>query len=264
MSLACSPPNQSSYYRCVLSNRPHPLKKVDHLAAIVTFRRGQEIYGQGQSAHYWYFVLSGAARRCVFRADGRRQIVELLLSGDFFGFTAGDEYESSVEGIGNETVVAAYPRRRVEVAAESDSDLTRQIYKVALEATSRLQSQLLIVGRITAPEKVGSFILEMAMRLSRGRSDTVVLPITRYDIAEYLAVSAETVSRSLTDLKRRGLIQMSGTREVKIIDRDSLEDCKRTAMSGTADCQKRNRNPLLRPDCREHCDTDSLGKLPDA
>jgi CRP-like cAMP-binding protein len=82
------------------------LKKGDHLAAIVTFRRGQEIYGQGQSAYYWYFVLSGVARRCVFTADGRRQIVELLLSGDFFGFTAVDEYDSVSRGLPPIRVVA--------------------------------------------------------------------------------------------------------------------------------------------------------------
>ena len=113
-----------------------------------------------------------------------------------------------------------------------------------------IHTQLLIVGRITAPEKVGSFILEMAMRLSRGRSDIVALPITRYDIAEYLAVSVETVSRSLSDLKHRGLIQMSGTREVKIIDREALEDCKRSAVSRvtTLDRQRRDRNSPPRPD----------------
>jgi CRP/FNR family transcriptional regulator, nitrogen fixation regulation protein len=152
----------------MLSNRPHPLKKVDHLAVIASFQHGQEICGQGQSADYWYFVISGVARRCVFRSDGRRQIVDLLLSGDFFGFTVGEEYDFSVEATGKETVVAAYPRRGVELAANSDSDLARQIYRMAFEAISRLQSQLLIVGRITAAEKVGSFILEMATRLSHG------------------------------------------------------------------------------------------------
>jgi CRP/FNR family nitrogen fixation transcriptional regulator len=247
---ACAPANHATYYRCILSNRPHSLQKVDHLAVISPFQRGQEICGQGQSADRWYFVISGAARRCVFRPDGRRQIVDLLLSGDFFGFTAAEEYDFSAEAIGKETVVAAYPRRRIEVAAESDSDLARQIYRTALESISRIQSQLLIVGRITAPEKVGSFILEMAARLSRGRSDTVALPITRYDIAEYLAVSVETVSRSLSDLKRRGLIQMSGTREVKIIDRDALVDRKRSAMSRVTslDRQRQDRNSPPRPD----------------
>src|ERR1700730_14442467 len=227
ISSACQHSNRATYYRHMLSNRPHPLQKTDHLAAIMEFQRGQEVCSQGQPADYWYFVVSGAARRCVFRPDGRRQIIDLLLSGDFFGFTAGKEYDFSVEAIARDTVVAAYPRRRVEFAADSDPELAREIRRIAFEAISRLQAQLLILGWITAPEKVGSFILEMAMRLSRGRADSVALPITRYDIAEYLAVSVETVSRSLTDLKRRGLIQMPGTRTVNILDRHALEDSER-------------------------------------
>jgi CRP/FNR family nitrogen fixation transcriptional regulator len=89
---------------------------------------------------------------------------------------------------------------------------------------SRLQSQLLIVGRVTAPEKVGSFLLDMAGRLSPGHPDNVMLPVSRYDIADYLAVSVETVSRSLTDLKHRGVIAFSGTRSVRIVDRGALDD----------------------------------------
>jgi CRP/FNR family nitrogen fixation transcriptional regulator len=108
--------------------------------------------------------------------------------------------------------------------ADSDPRVSREIRQAAFEALSRLQSQLLIVGRITALEKVGSFILEMAARLSRASSRSVALPVSRYDIADYLAVSVETVSRSLTDLKHRGVIRMSGTRTLEIMDRDALED----------------------------------------
>jgi CRP/FNR family nitrogen fixation transcriptional regulator len=234
--------NHATYYRRILTNRPHSLQKLDHLALIMSFQRGQQICSQGQPADYWYFVVSGAARQCVFRPDGRRQIVGLLLTDDFFGFTAGEKHDFSVEAIAKETVLAAYPRRRVEGAADSDAELTRQIRRIAFQAISRLQSQLLVLGRITAPEKVGSFILEMAMRSSRGLTDSVTLPITRYDIAEYLAVSVETVSRSLTDLKRRGLIKMSGPRMVRIIDRDALEECERVpANSSTVlNCRRPN------------------------
>jgi CRP/FNR family nitrogen fixation transcriptional regulator len=82
----------------------------------------------------------------------------------------------------------------------------------------------MILGRITAQEKVGSFILAMADRLSNGHSDRVTLPISRYDIADYLAVSVETVSRALSELKQRGLIRFTGTRVIQIIDREALED----------------------------------------
>jgi CRP/FNR family transcriptional regulator, nitrogen fixation regulation protein len=247
MSSACQQSNHATNYRRILSNRTHSLQKVDHLALIMSFQRGQEICGQGQPADYWYFVVSGAARCCVFRPDGRRQIVGLVLADDFFGFIPGEEYDFSVEAIAKETVVAAYPRRRVEAAADSDAYLARQIRRIAFDAISRLQSHLLILGRITAPEKVGSFILEMAMRSSRGNTDSVTLPITRYDIAEYLAVSVETVSRSLTNLKQRGLIKMSGTRKIRIIDRDALEKCEGPSVGLSTELSYRRPNPDVRP-----------------
>ena len=76
--------NSIAYKRHLLSNRPHPLENLDALAAIVSFHRGQEICSEGQSLEHWYFLISGAARRCAIRSDGRRQIVDLMLPGDFF------------------------------------------------------------------------------------------------------------------------------------------------------------------------------------
>jgi CRP-like cAMP-binding protein len=155
--------------------------------------------------------------------------VDLLLPGDVFGFTSGDEYDYTVEAIAEGTVVAAYPRKRVETLADSDPQLAREIRQIAFLALARLQAQLLILGRITALEKVGSFIVELATRLTAGRGNTVALPMSRYDIADYLAVSVETVSRALTDLKHRGVIQLSGTRIVRIIDRNALEEGEQRA-----------------------------------
>jgi CRP/FNR family nitrogen fixation transcriptional regulator len=227
-----STPTNGAYYRNLLSNRPHPLKSLDSIATIMTCHRGQEICREDQPAEHWYFVISGVVRRCVLRADGRRQIVGLLLPGDFFGFTAGDEYDYTAEAIAEGTVLASYPRRRVEALADSDPSLARELRQVTFEAMSRLQAQLLILGRITALEKVGSFILEMETRLSHGGGDSIALPVSRYDIADYLAISVETVSRSLTDLKHRGVIKLSGTRTVKIVDRDVLEDGEHNEWSG--------------------------------
>jgi CRP/FNR family nitrogen fixation transcriptional regulator len=219
-----STPSSSAYCRSLLSNRPHPLKSLDPIATITTVHRGQEVCREAQPAEYWYFVISGVVRRCVLRTDGRRQIVSLLLPGDFFGFTPADEYDYTAEAVAEGTILASYPRRRVEALADSDPSLARELRQVAFEAMSRLQEQLLILGRITALEKVGSFLLEMEKRLSKGRGDRVALPVSRYDIADYLAVSVETVSRSLTDLKHRGVIKLSDTRTVEIIDREVLED----------------------------------------
>jgi CRP/FNR family nitrogen fixation transcriptional regulator len=205
--------------------RPHPLQSLDSLAVLTHCRRGQEICSPARPADTWYLVIAGTARRYVVRTDGRRQILDLLFPGDFFGFSARDEYDFVVESVSEGTLVAAYPRRRVELLADSDPRLAREIRQVTFEALSRLQSQLVMLGRITALEKVSSFLLDMAARSSEGSAGIVILPISRYDIADYLALSVETVSRSLTDLKHRGIIKLSGTRCVMITDRKALELC---------------------------------------
>ena len=217
-------PNAFANSRHVKANTPHPLQCLDAIAAIRSCHMRQEICRQGQVANTWYRVLAGAASCCIIKSDGRRQIVDLLFPGDFFGFTARTEYDYSVETAATGTIVAGYPRKRVETLADSNPRLTREIRQVAFEALSRRHEQLLIVGRITVQQKVGSFILAMADRLSPAGSDRVTLPISRYDIADYLAVSPETVSRALSDLKQRGLIRFAGTRIIEIIDREALED----------------------------------------
>jgi len=226
--------NGAAYYRNLLSTQPHPLQTLDALAVIVPYHRGQEICSQGQSVEHWYFLISGAARRCAIRPDGRRQIVDLLLPGDFFGLAFGDQSDVTIEAVAENTVVASYPRPRIEVLADSDPKIARELRDIAFKALSRMQAQLLILGRITALEKVGSFLLEMSARLSNGDTERVALPISRYDIADYLGVSVETVSRALSDLKQRGAIKLLSTRTVSIVHRDVLEEGERDVRANAA------------------------------
>ena len=142
--------------------------------------------------------------------DGRRRIVDFLLPGDFFGFSAREEHHLEVEAVTEDTVVARYPRRRVETLAECDPDVGRYIRHLAFESISRLEARIGILGRVTAIEKVSAFLLEMAQRSLNGPSTVVVLPMSRNDIADYLALSVETVSRALTDLKQLGVVALAG------------------------------------------------------
>src|SRR5205807_9329663 len=117
------------------------------LASVKRYGCDQEICGEACPAGYWFPVISGGARQCVTRADGRRQIVELLFPGDFFGFCARTEYDFSVEAVAEGTRIACYPRKRIE-AAEREPALARALRMLAFEAISRSQAQLLIVGRL--------------------------------------------------------------------------------------------------------------------
>jgi CRP/FNR family nitrogen fixation transcriptional regulator len=121
-------------------------------------------------------------------------------------------------------VLASYPGQRVELLAERDAQFARELREVAFQSLTRSQAQLLILGGLTALEKVGSFLLSLDGRAANARSGQVVLPVSRYDIADYLAVSVETVCRSLTDLRQRGVITLAGKRTVKILNRRALED----------------------------------------
>jgi CRP-like cAMP-binding protein len=192
------------------------------LARRARYHRDQEVCGQSQPAQYFYEVLSGVGRRYVVRMNGSRQIVDLLLPGDFCGLTAGPEHDSTIEAVMEGTVIAAYPRHDVEAVANTDHDIARDMRELAFASSSRLQNQLLILGKVTAVEKVGAFLLEMMARLPKDQEDEIILPVSRYDIADYLALSVETVSRALSDLKGRGIISFVGTRQVKIIDKHAL------------------------------------------
>jgi CRP/FNR family transcriptional regulator, nitrogen fixation regulation protein len=101
--------------------------------------------------------------------------------------------------------------------------LARELREIASQSLARTRSQLMILGGITAVEKVGSFLLSLDGRTSNERG-RVELPLTRYDIADYLAVSVETVCRAITDLQQRGVIALVGARTIKILNRDALED----------------------------------------
>jgi CRP/FNR family nitrogen fixation transcriptional regulator len=145
-----------------------------------------------------------------------------MLPGDFF-FVVNRHDDLTVEAIAEDTALASYLGQRVEQLAQRDTEFARELRDVAFQALSRIQDQLLIVGGVTAVEKVGSFLLALASRSSGGASQ-VVLPLTRYDIAEYLAVSVETVCRSFTSLQQRGAIRLAGKRTVRIINRNVLEE----------------------------------------
>ena len=223
---------------------------LDALAVASRFQRDEEIYPQQGSVGCWYRVISGAARRFILRADGRRQTVDLLLPGDFFGFGVRGMHAFTAEAIVADTVIARYPASRIETLAASDARAARELSGIVVSAMSRLHSLLLILGRTTAEQKVGSFLLHMLERVGSGAVDRRTLPVTRYDVADYLALSVETVSRALTGLKERGVISLSGPRKIGIIDRDALEN------------ERDGGEALARPPVVERCKSSPLREVP--
>ena len=198
---------------------------MESFTKIIRCRRGEEIYRQGDTIEYWYKVVSGVVRTFSVLGNGRRQIVELLLPGDFFGFAGPDVYAFTAEAALQRTGVARYSRHRAEMLADSDPHLGRRIRELAFEAIFRSQMRTLIFGQITATNKVGRFVIELAKRQFGNDADTIDLPVSRYDIADYLGLSVETVCRALTCLQHSGVIAFAGAHRLRIVNHHALGGC---------------------------------------
>ena len=196
---------------------------MESLGTLRTYDVDEAVYCQDEVAAFWYLLVGGAARKCTQMADGRRQIMDFLLPGDMFGFDAGARRETSVECVAPNTKVARYQRPQMESLMEADAQTARRVREIAFDSIDRLQSRMILLGRSRALERVCGFLLDMAHRAQIESEGTVALPMSRYDIADYLAIAVETVSRSLTTLRSERVITFFDTRHFRIVNRGALE-----------------------------------------
>jgi CRP-like cAMP-binding protein len=184
----------------------------------ISYARDVEIYGEGEPSEYFYKVLSGAVRIYRILVDGRRQICTFNMRGEFFGFEAESIHGSSAEAVVNSEVLVI-KRSTVMLAAEHDIEVTRQIWSITDAELKRVQAHVLLLIK-TAKERVAAFLVEMA---ARAPDDIEVeLPMCRQDIADYIGLTIETVSRMLADLEQRGAISLPNTRRVILRNREAL------------------------------------------
>jgi CRP-like cAMP-binding protein len=190
----------------------------------MTVARGREIYAEGSPATHFYAVARGAVRICKLMADGRRQITEFAVAGDMFGLDGAAQHLLGAEAITDVTLLR-YARRSVEALAERESAVARTMQAVALRQLAAAQMQMVLLGRKTARERVASFLLDFANRTTIARQDFVLdLPMSRYDVADHLGLTVETVSRVLTGMRRNGLIAMEDAQHIRIRDRARLAE----------------------------------------
>lgn len=192
---------------------------IELMGARMTFDRNSEIYGETEPAEYLYKVVSGAVRTCKVTADGRRQIGGFYLPGDIFGLEAGEAHVFSAEAIGEATVIVV-KRKPLMALAERDGEVARQLWASTAAELARAQARLLLLIK-SAYERVAGFLLEMAARSPR--RDRIDLPMTRQDIAEYLGLTIETVSRTFSSMQEAALIELAASRRVLLSNRPALE-----------------------------------------
>lgn len=192
--------------------------QIDMMGAPMGFGRNSEIYGEGEQADYLYKVLSGAVRTYKVLADGRRQIGGFHLPGDVFGLEAAEQHTLSAEAM-VESKILVVKRSALMALAARDSDVARELWTLTGRELARVQEHILLLVR-TAQERVATFLLEMAERRPAG--DAVDLPMSRQDIADYLGLTIETVSRTLTALENEAAIELSNSRRIVLRNRPAL------------------------------------------
>jgi CRP-like cAMP-binding protein len=196
---------------------------MESLGSLRRYGAGETVYCRDEATDYWYQIVGGAARQCTQMWDGRRQIVDFLLPGDLFGFHAAARHDSCVECVVSNTTVLRFQRPQMESLMESDPQLARRVREMAFDSIDRMRSRTILLGCSRALERVCGFLLEMADRRQVETGEMVALPMSRYDIADYLAIAVETVSRSLTTLRSKQVIAFFDTRHFRIVNRKALE-----------------------------------------
>ena len=191
---------------------------VEMMGAPMPFSRNAEIYGENEPADYLYKVISGAVRTYKVLSDGRRQIGGFYLPGDIFGLECGEEHSFSAEAI-TECKVLVIKRSSLVSLAARDGDVARQLWTMTAGELQRAQDHIMLLIK-TAQERVAGFLLEMAGRsVSTGE---IELPMSRQDIADYLGLTIETVSRTLTQLEKSAAIAVPTSRRIVLRNRAAL------------------------------------------
>lgn len=179
------------------------------LGVTMPFEKGEEVYGEGEKAECVYRVLGGAVRTYNILKDGRRQIGGFYLPGDLFGLEADERYSMSAEAVVNSNVLVIR-RKSIMAAAQRDPRILSMLLGATSRELNRARDHALLLVK-TAQERVAAFLLEMASRLP---GESVELPMCRQDIADYLGLTIETVSRTLTQLGNLQTIEIPSSRRI--------------------------------------------------
>ena len=193
-------------------------ESIELMGAAMPFARNGEIYGENEPAEYLYKVISGAVRTYKVLNDGRRQIGAFYLPGDIFGLEIGEVHSFSAEAI-VECKVMLIKRSSVVTLAGRSHDVANQLWTMTAKELQRAQAHIMLLIK-TAQERVAGFLLEMASRAPAG--NTVELPMSRQDIADYLGLTIETVSRTLTQLENSAAISVPSSRRIVLRNQAAL------------------------------------------
>ena len=192
-------------------------KRLATITRTINIKPHCSIFDEGDPAEYVYTITAGTVKVYKLLGDGRRQITGFLFAGDFLGLIHNEAYAYSAEAL-VATRLCRFPRRSLEALLVEIPHLEQRLLAMASHELAAAQDQMVLLGRKSARERVVSFILMLSNSAIRhGRpGDPVFLVMSRTDIADYLGLTTETVSRAFTSLKKQGVIELLDEKQIRL------------------------------------------------
>jgi len=204
---------------------PAQLLEINRQSSRKTFETGHELLGQGELVPYYANILSGVIKLSKMMSDGRQQIVGLQFAPDFLGRPFNAESNMTAEAA-TDVEICLFPRRIVDRMISEVPNMERKLHGQSLKELDEARDWMLTLGRKSAQEKVASFLYLIATHIDpeKGDASCFDLPLSRADIADFLGLTIETVSRQMTKLKKEGIIRIENNRHITVPDLEALND----------------------------------------
>jgi CRP/FNR family nitrogen fixation transcriptional regulator len=185
------------------------------IGTVTLFERNDTIFSEGDVASHAYKVVNGGVRLYKLLPDGRRQIAEFILAGEYFGIDDLERRDLTAEAMSDTTAIC-YARTRLERLGDEDSTVRAELYSTLRHDLWAAKNHVMILGRQSASERIASFLVYLMDRRSSVECATLDLPMSRRDIADYLGLTIETVSRVFSALKRQGIIAILNRQQIQV------------------------------------------------
>ena len=180
-------------------------------------KAGSYLYFEGDKVDWLYQVTSGVLRLTRLLEDGRRQVIAFGYPGDIVGFPCGGLHHTDCDVL-VDAQLQPYRRSLLE-SGEGDPELHQQLLQAALREISAMQDHFMMLGRKSAVEKVASFLCVLTNRVGKdlGNYKQVDLPMRRGDIADFLGLTTETISRTLTQMRKSRIIEINNIHTIIVL-----------------------------------------------
>ncbi|MFO1144241.1 MAG: helix-turn-helix domain-containing protein [Amaricoccus sp.] len=206
---------------------PRPAAARGPISNELRLSRGETLFFEGGEAEHFFELVRGTLRCCRISQDGRRQIHRFAAAGELLGISGEQRYGYSAEAV-TEIVVRRYRLDGLDARMADDAAFGRRVLQALRDELAATRRQMMLLGRMSATERLATFLLTLSER-SAAAGGCLNLPMTRSDIADYLGLTIETVSRKMNELHASGVIRLETATNVRITDLDRIEAIAKAA-----------------------------------